>query len=558
MGLARRLVIASFAVIAPVAGLCCSGGSSGGAADGSDGGPDGTTGADGPLPDGGPGGCGRFELIASGDKCPSTGCTAFSCTCPGAFPRSLAKCTTDGCLVGGNCAAICAAPDFGEVVGCAGTYTIDSGTALLDGGANGVACTADSQCASRRCAQTGTSAGVCVAGNAGDSCVDPNDCVSSICTAGLCADWSPVLTKLFPNFPDFVGVSPGNAISIGGSTSSNATVIRTGTTGVTEWSRTIPGEVVFDVLGGVGSQGDVGTFASVKDAGPATPFWNPLLSRVTNAGALSWSKYIGAPDAGGGSPRGVAVDSAGGIIATGEVPNPIDLGGGLVGSSFVVRYDSAGTHVWSRTVPSSQPFAAANGDALLFGKIEKDTDFGGGTATPAAGEAFIARYAPNGTFVSLIQGGKVLLNAIHGAETPDGDLIVVGRYEGPFSWGGASLPDPPVFGKSNGFIVRLSPTGTVRWAAGVSSADGNNSVDQAVGAPNGDVIVRGQLANGADLGGGPVFLASPDSARFVARYSPTGKLAALALVNASGIAALSSSQVVFVGDGTGYDFAILP
>lgn len=560
MGIARRFVIASLAAVVPLAVLCCSGGSSSDAPlEVAESGADAPL-ADGAALDGGATGCARFALVASGDKCTSTGCTSFSCACPGAFPRSLAKCTADGCLVRGNCDAICAASDFGDVVRCAETYTVGM-TMLLDGGANGVVCTADSQCASRRCSQSGTNPGVCVAGKAGDACFAPNDCVSNICTAGSCVDWAPILTKQLPNFPDFVGVSQSGAIAMGGRSSlpTATTVIRVDAGGAVEWSRAIPGDVVFEVLGGVGSQGDVGVFANVRDAGPTTPFWNPLLSRVTSAGALSWSKYIGAADAGGGAPSGVAVDTAGGVIATGRVPNPTDLGGGLVGPAFVVRFDTAGTHVWSRTVPYySQPFAAANGDTLLFGKLEKPTDFGGGTVLATAGDVFIARYSASGTFVSLIQGATGLVTSLGGAEAPDGDLLAVGRYEGAFNWNGATLPDPPVFTKANGFIVRLSPTGTVRWAAGVSSADGDNAVEQVVGAPNGDVIVRGTLANGANLGGGPVITGSKTSVPFVARYSPLGKLLALALTNATGIAALPTSQVAVVGSNTGYDFAILP
>lgn len=65
--------------------------------------------------------CARFGFVADGAECMSCG---FTCECPdNDFPRSVAACTEDGCLVEGDCEAICAG-DFGEALACTDTYTV--------------------------------------------------------------------------------------------------------------------------------------------------------------------------------------------------------------------------------------------------------------------------------------------------------------------------------------------------------------------------------------------------------------------------------------------------
>ncbi len=78
--------------------------------------------------------CSRFGFVASGKSCASTGCSSFACTCPGDWPKSIAACTTAGCLVAGDCSAICA-EDLGAALDCTDTYTIapDAGGEVSDG-----------------------------------------------------------------------------------------------------------------------------------------------------------------------------------------------------------------------------------------------------------------------------------------------------------------------------------------------------------------------------------------------------------------------------------------
>src|SRR5690242_4755996 len=92
-----------------------------------------------------PAGCERFGFVASGKSCGAS-CTSFSCSCPGAFPKSVASCTVDGCLIAGDCARICA-EDLGNALSCTKTYTVapppDAGTPDGKGGAAGSSGTVD-------------------------------------------------------------------------------------------------------------------------------------------------------------------------------------------------------------------------------------------------------------------------------------------------------------------------------------------------------------------------------------------------------------------------------
>ena len=71
-------------------------------------------------------GCARFEYVASGVSCESTGCSGVMCDCEVGFPASVTACTEDGCIVEANCAEVCEA-DLSEFVGCTDVYTVRPG-----------------------------------------------------------------------------------------------------------------------------------------------------------------------------------------------------------------------------------------------------------------------------------------------------------------------------------------------------------------------------------------------------------------------------------------------
>lgn len=81
--------------------------------------------------------CSRFEFVASGLECPSSGCPSVSCGCEGAgFPVSITECTPDGCLAAANCEMMCA-EELDDIYECTGSYTIAPGGSGGSSGSGG-------------------------------------------------------------------------------------------------------------------------------------------------------------------------------------------------------------------------------------------------------------------------------------------------------------------------------------------------------------------------------------------------------------------------------------
>ncbi len=95
--------------------------------------------------DGSTGTCSRFDFKVSGLSCGSS-CSAFQCSCPGGFPISLTKCTSQGCLSGGNCTEICKA-GVADALSCASTFSVGGKDAGPDA------------CVSKTCSQIGAQCG---------------------------------------------------------------------------------------------------------------------------------------------------------------------------------------------------------------------------------------------------------------------------------------------------------------------------------------------------------------------------------------------------------------
>jgi hypothetical protein len=123
-------------------------------------------------PDGGVDGglsssCEALQLEYDGNRCGSSSqCPTLQCAC-GSLPRSFNLCNgVQGCVSAVDCAAACAAQT----------------TALLLSCVQSLACEDDADCGDYRCVRGSTSAsGQCARGEAGDRCLDADDCDSARC-----------------------------------------------------------------------------------------------------------------------------------------------------------------------------------------------------------------------------------------------------------------------------------------------------------------------------------------------------------------------------------------
>jgi len=129
-----------------------------------------------------------------------------------------------------------------------------------------------------------------------------------------------------------------------------------------------------------------------------------FLAKLSGAtGAHSWSKSFGSTS--GDVSLGVAVDANKNIAMTGYFTGSVDFGGGALASSgldvFVAKYDTAGTHTWSRryggfdTQIGNAVAMAGTGEVTVTGYFSTGIDFGTGALTSAGSyDAFLASVGP--------------------------------------------------------------------------------------------------------------------------------------------------------------------
>jgi hypothetical protein len=163
--------------------------------------------------------------------------------------------------------------------------------------------------------------------------------------------------------------------------------------------------VAVDSLGDValsgkfqGSVGFGGT--ALTSAGGDDAF---LVKLSGSAGSQLWAKRFGSTSQ--DIATGVAVDGSGNVVVSGYYSGAVDFGGGALTSVgidvFVAKYNSAGTHLWSKrfggmdTQISDGVAMASTGAVTVGGFFNVGIDFGTGNLTSAgAFDAFLASIGP--------------------------------------------------------------------------------------------------------------------------------------------------------------------
>jgi hypothetical protein len=229
---------------------------------------------------------------------------------------------------------------------------------------------------------------------------------------------------------------------------------------------------------------------------------NAFLLVTSAAGEERYSRVISA--ALGSDARSVSADSDGGVVIAGGFGKDADFGAGpVVGktyqSLYVARYDRAGKPLWVRTSPfaDSGPHAGIvarflpQGEILVAGGYQEALDFGsdiaaapflpvvrcpsGGSRPPArATRAFFLRLTADGSLLSKSTFGDPQARVTGMKIAADGDVLLIGTFEGRIQFGAVSLvaPERPAScacGSScdffpRNFLVRLDPAGRPRFA----------------------------------------------------------------------------------------------
>jgi fibronectin type 3 domain-containing protein len=140
--------------------------------------------------------------------------------------------------------------------------------------------------------------------------------------------------------------------------------------------------------------------ASLTSAGGDDIF----LAKLSGAdGSHVWSKGMGSTSS--DAALGVDVDGSGNAILTGYFTGSVNLGGAVLSGSginvFVAKYNSGGTHIWSKqfggfdTQIANSVAAGPNGEAIVTGYYAATVDFGTGLLTSLGSyDAFLTNVGP--------------------------------------------------------------------------------------------------------------------------------------------------------------------
>jgi hypothetical protein len=172
-----------------------------------------------------------------------------------------------------------------------------------------------------------------------------------------------------------------------------------------------------------------------------------FLAKFGSDGGILWNHGFGTTSEQGG--QSVAISPDGGVVLGGYFAGSINLGGGAFtdpGNTniFLAKFDSMGTHVWSRSYGDAESQLLEGvtvdgcGDVLATGYFSGAVDFGGGAFTSKGlDDLFVLKLGPKGEHVwSKSFGDDAGQYGTAIAVGPEGHAYVAGQFEGTVDMGG--------------------------------------------------------------------------------------------------------------------------
>lgn len=306
------------------------------------------------------------------------------------------------------------------------------------------------------------------------------------------------------------------------------------------------------------------------------------LARFDINGNHLWSKTFG--DGSDQFGRAVEIAPNGDILICGGFRGSVDFGGGPLNSSgnmdiFMARFDSDGSHLWSRRFGDGSydecvDMAIDNsGNIVIVGYYFGGINFGGGNTTSYhQSDGFVARFDPSGNYImdahyremndnrlfrvdtdasgNIFVGGHHWVSSLqvtditirkydpagnqlywktfanNGRDNPirlvvdsSGNAVMAGYYSNSIDFGGGPLT--PSGGSYNTFIVKFDNNCNHLWSSGFGNNTGHQiayalSVDS-----NDNISIGGRFESSIDLGGGAL-ISSGDNDAYLALFDPNG------------------------------------
>lgn len=232
-------------------------------------------------------------------------------------------------------------------------------------------------------------------------------------------------------------------------------VVKTNSAGTVQWSKTVGGARISDVV-----ESTTGMFY-VAGENVVNGNTNFYLVKLNGSGTVQWARNYGKstdPD----NLYSLALTPDGGVILSGNADSL--TGAGFLPVGYVVKVDSSGNHQWSRYV------SGGNGEILYVTKPLSSggylsCGYTGSFGSPVGTEAYVVRWDANGTILwTNVFGHSNRFDRIYDfVEKPNGGFFVTGK--GLYT----STTD-------NLFIASLDNSGDVVWHHNYSMFDDVNRI----------------------------------------------------------------------------------
>lgn len=319
-------------------------------------------------------------------------------------------------------------------------------------------------------------------------------------------------------------------------------VAKFGSGGQLMWAKSF-GDAGLQTASGIGvdANGNVYVTGSFKGsinfgggalAAQGTLFVDVFLAKLTTDGNHVWSKSFG--DVNVQNARGLAVDTAGNVVIVGFFQNDINFGGMTLSTNglydmFVAKFDTGGTHQWSRRfgdMAADQRARAVTtdgtGNVYITGDVAGMIDVGGGAMTATAGQsAFVAKLDPQGNALwAKLSGGTAMSKAIGNAISvgPTGDVAVGGNFRGDFDLGGTPVMNP---GVDDAFVTVFTGAGAHTYTKTFGDSESQNVIAVAIAANN-EVIAAGNFSGSMDFETGVPVTSAGSFDSYVVRLNSKG------------------------------------
>jgi hypothetical protein len=290
------------------------------------------------------------------------------------------------------------------------------------------------------------------------------------------------------------------------------------------------------VTGGFQGSADFGTGTLLNASGGSSGGYDVFVAKFDSLGACLWAKQFGsfAGDVGytwSDSGNGVAVDSTGNILVTGQFRGTANFGGLLITNysgvdAFVAKLSPNGVVLWVKNFPCSgddMGHAIAvdnNGDAIVTGGYVGSIDLGQGFRMSAGDrDVFVVKLSGvNGASLwSKTFGNSGVDRGTGIAVDRNNNVVVTGTFSYTVDMGGGLLSSA---GVGDIFVVKYSATGSHVWSKRCGGSIGDSGYGVATDSQN-NVVLTGNFGANADFAGTSL---TGDYDVFVAKYSSLGTL----------------------------------